>query len=63
MTEVILTPDDMFLMLYLVEQEMGKVEEAIPSGSNLPVLYEKLLDICELEIKEDNLREVIDEDN
>lgn len=47
--EVILTPDDMFLMLYLVEQEIRKVEKAIPLDSNLPILYEKLLDICEME--------------
>jgi len=49
MEDVILTPDDMFLMLYLVEQEMSKIEKSIPSGDNLPLLYEKLLNIFELE--------------
>jgi len=51
MTEIILTHNDMTLLLHIVEQEIKKltVINCIPEGSDLLKLYEKLLDICELE--------------
>jgi len=48
-TEVILTNGDMSLLLHIVQQELIREKENIPDGSDLPKLYEKLLDICELE--------------
>ena len=49
MEEVILTQSDLSLMLHIVQQEIVRVGEGMPDGSDLPKLYEKLLDICELE--------------
>ncbi len=50
---VILTNSDMSLLLHIVQQEMIREKDNIPDGSDLPKLYEKLLDICELEGEDD----------
>jgi len=53
MTDVMLTHEDMTLLVHIVQQEIIRQEDTIPKGSNLPKLYEKLLDICELEESND----------
>ena len=53
MTDVMLTHEDMTLLVHIVQQEMNRWKDDMPPGSHLPILYEKLLDICELEESND----------
>ena len=49
MDEVILNNEDISLLVYIVNLEILKVGPDMPAGSNLPRLYEKLLDIAEMQ--------------
>ena len=49
MDEVILTQDDMRALLALVSNELGELVYNVPEGYDIYKLYDKLLDICELQ--------------